>query len=233
MIVTLTDFGDNEYLGVMKGVIYSMYPDAKITDLFNHVRPQCVKEGAWVLYNNYKHFPKGSIFLCVVDPGVGSKRQSVVVRTKNYYFVGPDNGLMYPAANEDKIIEVLKLEDTNASKTFHGRDVFAKATASLEKGDSVGKKTELIEKLEFDSEVVRIDSFGNIITSIKSLGKKEYKININDKEYNVKFYSTYDKAHNDELFAIEGSCKTLELSVKNGNANKIIKSEVGDKIIIS
>src|SRR3989344_5807694 len=109
MIVILTDFGNSEYVGVMKGVIYSTNPNSKIVDLYNFVNPQNVKEGAWILYNNYKYFPKNTIFLCVVDPGVGSKRQCLAIKTKNYFFVGPDNGLMYKAATEDKLIAAVKL----------------------------------------------------------------------------------------------------------------------------
>src|SRR3989344_7202531 len=75
MIAILSDFKNSEYLGVMKGVIYSIAKNAKIVDLYNHIKPQEIKEGAWILLNSYRHFPKNTIFLCVVDPGVGSKRQ--------------------------------------------------------------------------------------------------------------------------------------------------------------
>src|SRR3989344_1101814 len=133
MIVILTDFGHSEYLGVMKGVIYSIKKNTKIVDLSNFVSRHSIKEGAWILYNNYRHFPKNAIFLCVVDPGVGSERQCLAVKTRNYFFVGPDNGLMYKAILEDKVIAAVKLSAKNASMTFHGRDVFAKAAAMLEK----------------------------------------------------------------------------------------------------
>jgi len=235
MIVILTDFRDDEYVGVMKGVILSIYDKANIIDLFHHVKPQCVKEGAWILYNNYKFFPHGNIFLCVVDPGVGGDRQAVVVKTKNYYFVGPDNGLMFPAAMDDGVEKVVKLDTKQASKTFHGRDVFAKAAALLEKGEDVeGEETVLKERLKFDEkgEVVRIDSFGNIITNLKKLNKNNYDITINNKSLKLKFYKTYSEAPNDELFLIIGSCNTLEISMKNGRATDKLKVEVSDKIRI-
>ena len=119
MIVVLTDFGHSEYLGAMKGVIYSIKKNTKIVDLSNFVSHHNIKEGAWILYKNYRHFPKNTIFLCVVDPGVGSKRQCVAVKTRNYFFVGPDNGLMYKAILEDRIIAAVSLPVKNASITFH------------------------------------------------------------------------------------------------------------------
>ena len=114
MIAILSDFGNSEYLGIMKGVIYSTAKNAKIVDLCNKVSSHQVKEGAWILLNSYKHFPKNTIFLCVVDPGVGSKRQSLAIKTKNYFFVGPDNGLMFPAANKDKIMKITKIKEDKA-----------------------------------------------------------------------------------------------------------------------
>src|SRR3989344_9383571 len=175
MIVILTDFGHSEYLGVMKGVIYSIKKNTKIVDLSNFVTHHNIKEGAWILYKNYRYFPKNTIFLCVVDPGVGSKRQCMAVKTRNYFFVGPDNGLMYKSAAEDKIISVVKLPTNNASMTFHGRDVFAKAAAQLDKGakiETLGNKTTIKTKLDFyikgrEGEIVRIDNFGNIITDLE------------------------------------------------------------------
>ena len=207
MIVTLTDFGISEYLGVMRGVIFSIFSEARVVDLFNAVSPQCIKEGAWVLLQNYKCFPKNSIFLCVVDPGVGSNRQAVVVKTNNYFFVGPDNGLMFPAAEDDGVVEVIEIDIDKmgldaVSKTFHGRDIFARVAGFLEAGEnyeSFGKKTILESELKFflneqKGEVVRIDVFGNIITNIPSLKKDEYTVSfsfIGSKKMFVPFYKNY------------------------------------------
>jgi S-adenosylmethionine hydrolase len=105
MIVLLTDFGHSEYVGVMKGVIYSIAADAKIVDLCHSISPQSIIEASWVLKNDYKYFPQGSIFCCVVDPGVGTQRRAIAVRTENYYFVGPDNGLFWETVSEQKVLE--------------------------------------------------------------------------------------------------------------------------------
>src|SRR3989344_4411002 len=241
MIVIMTDLGHSEYLGVVKGVIYSIKKNTKIVDLSNFVSHHNIKEGAWILYKNYRHFPKNAIFLCVVDPVVGSKRQCLAIKTKNYFFVGPDNGLMYKAATEDKLIAAVKLPVKNTSMTFHGRDVFAKAAAMLEKGvkiELLGAKTIVKTKLDFhlkgrEGEVVRIDNFGNIITNLGSLNKESYEVKTKNSSQKLSFYKTYESAPLNKLFLIKGSSDTLEISVRNSSASEKLKLKVGDKIKIS
>ena len=152
MIAILSDFGNSEYLGVMKGVIYSISSNARVVDLCNTLSPQNIREGAWILLTSCKYFPVGTIFLCVVDPGVGEKRQAVAVKTRNYYYVGPDNGLMYPAITYDRIVEIRSLPVKKSSMTFHGRDIFSVYAAKLENGTDIrefGKDAELMEYLNF------------------------------------------------------------------------------------
>ncbi|MBI1969444.1 SAM-dependent chlorinase/fluorinase [Candidatus Woesearchaeota archaeon] len=226
MIATLTDFMDSEYLGVMKGVIYSIAPKAIITDLYKKVKPQNIEEGAWILLTTYKYFPKGTIFLCVVDPGVGGKRDCLAVKTKNYYFVGPDNGIFYPTVQEDKVEKVVQLATIEAAPTFHGRDVFAKAAGKLEKSipiEKLGKPGKIKVKEEFylqgrTGEIVRIDEYGNIITNLPHIGKKEYLAKTRTYEQRIQFYETYEEAPSNQLFLIQGSANTLEISLKNGKA---------------
>jgi len=241
MIVLLTDFGDSEYVGVMKGVIYRYTPDAKVVDLCHTIRPQCIIEGSWILKNNYKYFPEGATFCCVVDPGVGTKRKAIAVKTKNYYFVGPDNGLMWEALAKQKVIEIREIAvAANASRTFHGRDIFAKAAAQIENGKfaSTGKKIKTIKKLELykkgrEGIVVRIDRFGNIITNLARQKKNKYCVETAKKKYMMNLHTTYEAAKKGELFLIEGSNKTLEISLKNGSANDHLRMKPGEKIRIS
>ena len=241
MIVLLTDFGDSEYVGVMKGVIYRCTPDAKVVDLCHTIQPQCIIEGSWILKNNYKYFPKGAIFCCVVDPGVGTKRKAIAVKTKNYYFIGPDNGLMWEALKKQKIIEIRKIVvAANTSRTFHGRDVFAKAVAQIENGnfESIGKKIKTIKKLELykkgrEGIVVRIDRFGNIITNLARQKKTTYCVETKKKKYKMNLHTTYETAREGEFFLIEGSNKTLEISLKNGSANEQLCMKTGERIKIS
>ena len=242
MIAILTDFHGSEYIGVMKGAILSGKKgrSAQIVDLCHTISPQNVKEGAWVLYKSYKYFPKATIFLCVVDPGVGSSRQCVAVRTKNYFFTGPDNGLLYKAASDDGITSVVKLDSGSASKTFHGRDVFAKAAAMLDDGipiEKLGAKTTLRQKLDFhlkgrEGEIARIDSFGNMITNLAPLHKKFYNIKYENFRGRLDFYETYESAPKGKLFLIEGSSATLEISIKNGSAAIKLGAVSGQKIEI-
>jgi S-adenosylmethionine hydrolase len=241
MIILLTDFGQSEYVGVMKGVIYSINKDAKIVDLCHDISPQKTIEASWVLKNNYKYFPRGATFCCVVDPGVGTERKALAVKTTSYYFVAPDNGLLWETLKEQKIIDIREIPiPPDASNTFHGRDVFAKAAANIALGhfDTSGPKTEEMERLEIyhkarEGTVVRIDRFGNIITNLPKEDKTSYSLKIEDRSYQMNFHPNYHTAEDNELFLLEGSCNTLEISLKNGNANDRLNVQTGIKIEIS
>jgi len=241
MIVLLTDFGQSEYVGVMKGVIYSIARDATIVDLCHSISPQEIIEGSWILKNNYKYFPEGTTFCCVVDPGVGTERAAIGVRTDRYYFVGPDNGLLWETVAEQRIVDIRQIAVAkDASRTFHGRDVFAKATANVDLGnfETISEKIERIEKLEFyrkgrEGIVVRIDGFGNVITNLEKQKKDKYSVEIEGKKYTMEYCPNYYAAKENELFLIEGSNNTLEISLKNGDANDMLGVKVGKKIRIS
>lgn len=243
MIVLLTDFGDSEYVGVMKGVIYSIVPQAKVIDLYNQVSPQNIREGAWILLQSYKYFPHKTIFLCIVDPGVGSRRRGLGIETQHYFFIGPDNGLMYPTVMEDGFLQAVSLSEARASRTFHGRDVFARAAAELEKGtgfEHLGETVEIASKFKFQldlknriGEIVRIDTFGNIVTNLPHIGKQKYTVTYGKFMHELSFYETYEVAPDDELFLIEGSSETLEISLKNAKAINQLVVQVGELIQIT
>lgn len=177
MIALLTDFGESEYAGIMKGVVLRLNPRAVMVDLTHHIgRGQAgIRQGAWKLLHAYRHFPKGTVFLCVVDPGVGTERKAVADKAGGYYFVGPDNGLMYPAildAARANAVETASKGSASvprhegqmpkwravslpipadASSTFHGRDVFAPAAALVESGrrlESLGSPVDRLVEMD-------------------------------------------------------------------------------------
>ena len=245
MIAILSDFNDSGYLAQMKGSILSNYWWARLVDLSHSIKPQNVREGAWVLKQSYSFFPKGTLFLCVVDPGVGGKRKAIAARTKNYLFVGPDNGLMFEALKADGLKEVVSLPTKGASKTFHGRDVFAKAAAELDRGtplSKVGKKLSKgkLKKLSFklnpkkkEGEIVLLDGFGNVVTNIPVKGKKKaYRLLLHDLDQELRFYATYEQAGEEEMFLVKGSAKTFEISIKGESAAKRLNPALGEKVQI-
>jgi S-adenosylmethionine hydrolase len=242
MIVLLTDFGMSEYAGVMRGVIYSICPDAQVVDLTHSVSPQSIREGAWILLQSYKYFPQGTVFVSVVDPGVGTARDAVIVVTKNYIHVAPDNGLVFPAATDDGIERVHRiLIDEGISKTFHGRDVFAKAGAYHEAGTLGVMATELKpgldEALVFhlegrEGEVVRLDKFGNIISNIPPLEKDKYIVSIRNEKRELPFVDSYAYGPENGIFLVTGSYNTLEIAAKNRPATDFLSLNVGERITI-
>ncbi len=188
VIVLLTDFGiEDPYVGMMKGVILSICPKVKIIDLTHNVRSFDVEHGAFILYVSYKYFPRGTIFVCVVDPGVGSSRRPIAILTNNYIFIGPDNGLMVMAAEDDGIRKVFLIENqklfrTPISRSFHGRDIFAPVAAHIACGipiESIGREInpntlvrldirKHIRKIKencVELKILAIDKFGNNILS--------------------------------------------------------------------
>lgn len=188
-IVLLTDFGsDDTYVGIMKGVIHSLAPKSHIIDLTHSIPAGNVFHAAYTLLNSYKHFPAGSIFLCVVDPGVGTPRSAIAMRSEKYYFIGPDNGLFTYISENIDIPEIVKLENKkfqlpHQSNTFHGRDIFAPAAAHIASGIELYQLGSQISKIQqidlprlvhesknkISGEIVHIDRFGNAITSIGKL----------------------------------------------------------------
>ncbi|MHA1937127.1 MAG: SAM hydrolase/SAM-dependent halogenase family protein [Candidatus Thorarchaeota archaeon] len=242
MIVLMTDFGESEYVGVMKGVILSIAPGEQIIDLTHSIAPQSIREGAWVLLQSYHYFPKDTVFVCVVDPGVGTERGAVLVDTTNYMFIGPDNGLMHPAIKRDGMKQIFSLSiDEGASNTFHGRDVFAVTAANLERrvdGKHLGPhKTALDVELEFfqegrEGEVVRIDRFGNIVTNIPPSKHGTMKIRTDDIDQELGHFRTYTEGPEEGIFIVTGSSYTLEISARNSQASDVLPLKVGDRLTI-
>ncbi|OGP72581.1 MAG: hypothetical protein A2V86_04030 [Deltaproteobacteria bacterium RBG_16_49_23] len=254
IITLLTDFGTKDhYVASMKGVILRINSRCALIDISHGVSPQDIREGAFLLTGACSYFPKGTIHIAVVDPGVGSPRKPILIETKNYFFIGPDNGLLTLAARKDGIRQTVVLTNkkyflSEVSATFHGRDIFAPVAGHLSLGvtpASFGKRTEhWVEldrgkpKIKGDTligEVIHIDGFGNLISNIEKEGFSKF---IKDRPFLIRAGKKtiqdlkrgyYEGKKNDPI-ALFGSGGFLEISVREGNAQKVLKVKRGDPI---
>jgi hypothetical protein len=242
-IITLTtDFGSKDhYAGAMKGVILSINPDVTITDITHEIPPHDVFKGAFTLRNFYRYFPRQTIHVAIVDPGVGGRRKAIALEADGHIFVGPDNGVFTFIYRESKPYRVHEIKSpkhtlSDISRTFHGRDIFAPVAAHLSLGVSVedlGKelrkpielpiKEPALRRDEIIGEVIHIDSFGNLVTNIPAeLLKSGSRIHIGERI--IRGISTsYSDVPKGKLLAIVGSSGFLEISVHLGRACDVIK----------
>jgi len=227
LIVLLTDFGDVDgYVGVMKGVCLKKSHDIQFVDLSNQIPSQSVDSAAFVLWNSYKYFPENSVFLCVVDPGVGTGRKVIAAKiSSGQQFVAPDNGLLKYVLGEEPNAEIFEIcnPQKEVSSTFHGRDIMAPAAAELAAGKditTIGKAVKAETRAEKISEppykILHIDKFGNLITNIP-VSEKNPELEVNDIVIKKKV-STYAETGDTELVLIPGSSGFWEIAVKNGSA---------------
>ncbi len=257
IITLLTDFGARDhYVASMKGVILGINPRCSLIDISHEVTPHDIQMGALILANAFSYFPKGTIHLSVVDPGVGSRRKPVLVVTPNYFFVGPDNGLFSLAAERERVRQVVVLTEKGyflpkVSMTFHGRDIFAPVAAHLSLGvkpNAFGYETKSLEELEIRHPIIKdgklsgailhVDTFGNLVSNID--GKKLFQF-IRGRSFVIRagrkiireLKRGYWEGKSGEPIALIGSGGFLEISVREGNAQKMLKVKRGDTITIS
>ncbi len=245
VICLLTDFGLKDgFVGCMKGVILSINPEVQIVDLSHEVDSFNILEGALILKAHYKYFPEKTVFICVVDPGVGSERKPLIVKTSDYFFVGPDNGIFDPVLKEEKIEEVRIIENKKfmlegINNTFHGRDIFAPAGAYITKGVKLkefGRRIdytfrlnvpEAIRKENFiEGEIIYFDKFGNAITNIPC-GNYKYGEFRGEKIRVVPFFQAGDR---DKLNMVCGSFGFMEVFVPLDNAKEKFKIKRGERV---
>lgn len=256
-ICLLTDFGLKDgYAGVLKAVISNIAPKTSIIDLSHEIEPYNILQAGFVLYQSYRYFPKETIFVAVVDPGVGSERKPILIKTKNYYFIGPDNGIFSLVLSEEKVEQIIHLQNpkyflSSISSTFHGRDLFAPVAAHLSSGiscASFGQKIEeyqrlnyffpIIKKKQIIGKVLSIDRFGNMITN---LSKRFLEENFSDLDFALsikgkkirKIYSHYAEAKKGEIFILFGSSGFLEIAMNQGSAAKFLKVKNGTQIVLN
>ncbi len=253
-VITLTtDFGNaNWFVGSMKGVILGLTPQVSIVDISHEVPPGDVRAAAFTLLASYRCFPRLTVHVVVVDPGVGSSRPAIAVRTADYHFVGPDNGVLLWAVAREKVLEVRRLENTEmfrqpVSATFHGRDVFAPVAARLAGGlllDALGPTVKEYQRLEWPipqqttagvtGQVLSVDRFGNAITNIDAtglatLGGRELTVVLPGGQTCPvkKFYAEVEAG---KPIALLGSTGYLEIAINTGHAAKQFNLQVGTPI---
>ncbi len=252
VIALLTDFGTTDYfVGAMKGVILSIKSDAQIVDITHEIEPQNISAAGFNLRACYRDFPPQTIFVAVVDPGVGSRRRVILVKTADFFFVAPDNGLLSFIFDEEQNFDVLELTETKyfrqmLSRTFHGRDVFAPVAAHLASGiaaENFGKKiddfirfdanqTKMLDENLIEAEIIHTDHFGNLITNLHPENLSEnFLIEINGQIIEKK-YKYFAEALNGEIFVIEGSAGFLEIAARDDSAAKLLRISNTQKIYV-
>ena len=260
VISLLSDFGlKDPYVAEMKAVILSICLDAQIVDISHEVAKFDVRMGAFVLAVAAPYFPKRTVHVAVVDPGVGTRRRPIVVETKHSLFVGPDNGLLMLAAEREGVKHVYAINNAeftfrNISKTFHGRDVFAPVAAYLAKGHfppEIGSEINDYVAPEFAKPIVKakaligqvlyIDNFGNIATNISARDLKRTDFEEGDsllarmgnKPLKLRLCSTYGDVGVNEFLAVVGSHEFLEISTNLGNAAERLSAKPSMSIQIT
>jgi S-adenosylmethionine hydrolase len=260
-IVLMSDFGYRDhYVGVMRGVIASIAPAAPVIDLTHGIPPQAIAAGALVLAQSWRYFPARTIFVAVVDPGVGTSRKPIAVESEaGARFIGPDNGLLRSAAEEAGVRRIVELRSPRyrlpeVSATFHGRDIFAPAAAHLWCGvrfPSLGPElpamtpgeimSGLIEKRnEIVGSVVYTDGFGNLITNIDRASFDRFASRFRGLKLSVRIgggapieiRKAYGEADVGGSLATFGSFERLEIAVRDGSAAQRFAAGPGARVTI-
>ncbi len=257
----LTDFGTaDHYVGAMKGAILTVCPDAQIVDIAHELTPHDVEAGAFTLAAAAPAFPPGTVFVAVVDPGVGSRRRAVALDAGGWRFVGPDNGLFslvladHPSAQAHEITNPV-LFRPEVSATFHGRDVFGPVAGHLARGiplaevgppvsDLVRRPTPALRVRggkEWEGEVVHVDRFGNLVTNVTTrdldgilsgYGGDPTEVVVIVEGNVLPLVRTYADVSEGEACAMVGSARRLEVAVNGGSAARILGAARGAMILI-
>ncbi len=262
MFVTfLSDFGlQDDFVGTCHGVVLRIAPDARIIDITHGIPPQAVLQGALVLANTVPYMPVG-VHLAVVDPGVGGHRRALVVHdSEGRYYVGPDNGLLLPAAERAGIVAAHELANPayaldTVSRTFHGRDLFAPAAAHLARGVPIGElgppvDPEALVRLELpmpafedgsvQATTLYLDSFGNIALNLTRddlervgvVPGTRIEIELSGQRYFAVAARTFADARPGDVILYEDSYSNMSIAISNGNAAAMLRAVIGRSVKI-
>jgi hypothetical protein len=252
-IITLTtDFGlTDPYVAMMKGVILSINPAARITDVSHLIGAGSISQAATLIQDAYSYFPLGTVHVAVVDPGVGSERRLLALEARSHFFVGPDNGVFWPIIMSDPNSRLVHLTETkyflpHVTKTFHGREIFAPVAAHLSLGVplanlgvSIKDPVELFLPAPYQADnvlygqIIRVDNFGNLITNIGTKILEDFlragspcievgKLTIQ------KMSSIYSESDEGEPLALINSSDLLEIAVNMGRASEYVSIDVNE-----
>jgi S-adenosylmethionine hydrolase len=260
IITLLTDFGtDDEYVGLMKGVILSINPSAVIVDITHQIDAQDIVQAAFTIHAAYRYFPAGTVHLVVVDPGVGTGRDLLALEMKKQFFIAPDNGVLTLLFNEEDITSLIRLTNQGfflaaVSRTFHGRDIIAPVGAHITEGielSQLGAEIDIndvscldnlhaciLENGELVGKIITIDHFGNLISNIhtKRLDRlcqttEENKMVIKIGSHVIYGLSeTYNSVPPMTPLALIGSRGYLEIALNQGNAGMFLNARKGNSI---
>lgn len=256
VITITTDFGHKgPFAAVMKGVILSRFPDARVVDLAHDIPAQWPPEAGFWVSRSYSWFPKGTVHMAIVDPGVGTERDILVAQCDGHVFMAPDNGLLAQLLDDAADAHVFRLDVTRlgalrlpaASATFHGRDIFAPIAAELaagritaeQLGDAVHEWTPgWLDEPEVMSGkvsgvIVTVDTFGNLISNIDAALIDQYREPVADiAGHQIPMLSTYGRARPGEFLALVNSFGVVEVARAEGSAAEGLGSERGAPLVI-
>ncbi|OPX78465.1 MAG: Chlorinase [Methanosaeta sp. PtaB.Bin039] len=240
IVTLLTDFG-SLYPSQMKGVILQQCPGASLVDIAHDIPAHDIRAGAFALFASARYFPAGTIHLAVVDPGVGTNRAALVVESGSHIFLGPDNGLLMPAARSLGLPSSWQIHvPEEASPTFHGRDVFAAAAGKLLAGARPADLGSPIKPRDLDwgeavrigrgweTEVIYVDRFGNMVLNMADLPPSPLRL----KGRRLRQVRTYSEGGPIEPLIILGSHGYWEIAVNCGRADRIFGLAAGDRILL-
>jgi S-adenosylmethionine hydrolase len=260
-VITLTtDFGLNDhFVGTVKGVILNIVPDVEIVDISHAVQSFDIFDGAVTIAQAYSYFPADTVHLVVVDPGVGTARRALVVKTEKHTFVAPDNGVLSLVYGREERLHVREITAEHyylqpVSKTFHARDIFAPVTASLAKGVDSEKfgdlisdfvrfnapKPKSVDATTLKGVVLKVDRFGNLITNITpqdapmlfQLDPLPFKITVGKREI-TEIKTAYAEGAPGEVFGILGSMGFLEIATNRGAAAQLAGTGKGSEVKVA
>lgn len=254
VIALLTDFGTRDhYAGTMKGVVLTICPDATLVDISHDIPPHDILTASLELAACYRYFPPGTIFLVVVDPGVGSTRRGIAAETADHRFVAPDNGVLTAVLRETPPKRVVELTERRyarptLSRTFEGRDRFAPAAGWLAKGielSALGRPVTSYQQLDIPTphasegsivgQVLRVDRFGNLVTNIDRRSVERLasggSIQIEAGPHRIaRIVSTYAEAAAGEVCALYGSSDHLEIAANGASASERLQLSRGAEV---